>query len=109
LAAQQDYHSVRLGRNETEDESIFGPTVIAFEYSVTKRRFGVKLDFFVARTDKMVDNMRRRPVATSTAKPFVAGKALDDAAWRMYTAITVWSVNAGAVRKVGKLQSYVQA
>jgi hypothetical protein len=89
LATQQDNHSVRLGRNEPKDESIFGPTVVAFEYSVAKRRFGVKLDFFVSRADKMVDNMRRRPVATSTAKPFVAGKALDDAAWRMYTAITI--------------------
>lgn len=38
--------------------------------------------------DKMVDNMRRGGIATSTAEPFAASQTLDNTAWIMDTAIS---------------------
>jgi hypothetical protein len=49
----------------------------------------MKLDFFVARTDKMVDYMGSGGVSAATAEPFVASKALYDAGRIMDTAIAI--------------------
>lgn len=39
----------------------------------------MQLDFLVAGADQMVDDVRRRRVATGTAEPLAAGQTLDDA------------------------------
>jgi hypothetical protein len=40
----------------------------------------VQLHFLVTCADKMIDDVRRRGVATGTAEPLATSKALDDAA-----------------------------
>jgi len=49
--------------------------------------FGVETDFFMSRSDEVVDDVGTRGAATGVAEPFVAGKTFHDATWRMNTAI----------------------
>lgn len=89
LATQEDNDGIGFGRNKTEKKGILGPAVVAFEDCISQGRFRVKLNFFVSGTDEMIDNVRGCAVATGTAKPLVAGKALNNGGWGMNSAVSM--------------------
>ena len=49
----------------------------------------MELDFLVASSNKVVDDVRRRSVAAGAAEPLVAGQALDDAASVVYATVSM--------------------
>jgi hypothetical protein len=89
LATKQNHDCIRFGGNEPKKENIFGATVIAFQDSVTERRFGMELDLLVSCPNQVVDDMGRRGVATGAAEPFTARKAFDNAAWIVNPAVSI--------------------
>ena len=48
----------------------------------------METDFFMTRSDEMVDDVRSGRAATGVAEPFVTGKTFHNATWRMNTAIS---------------------
>lgn len=48
----------------------------------------MQLNFLVSSPDQMVDNMRRRGVATGTAEPLTASQAFNNAAWVMDSTVS---------------------
>lgn len=48
----------------------------------------MQLDFLVASSHQVVDDVRGGSVAAGAAEPLVAGKALDDTAWVVDTAVS---------------------
>jgi hypothetical protein len=69
LATEKYHNRVRFGGNESEEENILRTTVIAFKDRVSEGREGMKLDFLVASTDKMVNDVGGSRISTSTAEP----------------------------------------
>lgn len=90
LAAEEDNDGIGFGGDESEEEDVLGAAVVAFERRVAERGGGVQLDFLVAGAYEMIDDMRRRRITAGAAEPFTAGKALDDAAGVVNTAIRAY-------------------
>lgn len=66
----------------------------------------MKLNFFVAGTHQMIDNMGRGRVATGTAEPFATSQASNDRARVVNTAVTGF-VSYGSSSMAGR--TYAQA
>jgi hypothetical protein len=72
LSAEEDHDCVGFRRDEAKQEHILCTTVVAFEHGISEGGQGVKLNFLVSRADKMVDDMGRGGVSSSTAEPLAA-------------------------------------
>ena len=49
----------------------------------------MKLNLLVASSDQMIDNVRRRGIASRTTKPLATGKTSDNCAWSVDAAISI--------------------
>lgn len=49
----------------------------------------MELDFLMTSSDKVIDDMGRRSIATCTAEPLIASKTFDDAARVVDAAVSI--------------------
>lgn len=68
----------------------------------------MELDFLVAGSHQVVDDVRRTRVAAGAAEPLVAGKALDNAAGVVDAAVSGQGVSTGNGKQCMQ-QTYAQA
>lgn len=57
VPAEQDDDCIALGGNESEHKHILASTVVALRNRLPKRALGMENDFFMFRTDKVINDM----------------------------------------------------
>jgi hypothetical protein len=60
LATKQDHHGIAFRWDEAKEENIFDSAVVAFESGFAELMLWVEADFFVTRSDEVVDDMGTR-------------------------------------------------
>ena len=88
MSTEQDDDGVGFSWDEPQQEDIFHAAVVTFESCLTELMLWVETDFFMTRSDEVVDDMRARRAATGVAEPFVAAETFHDATRRMNAAIS---------------------